>query len=275
MIRRILVGLGGTPFSETATQRAVELAKAHGARLSAATLFDPATLDVGALYSTSVVRAAVDLREERIRALELGLEEAMDFFGASCRAADIPFRIHWESCDPFDEVVSLARYHDLFICGLRGLFDYGIDTDPEASLIRLIRHGVHPTLAVSRSHERIERVLIAYSGSVDSARALKTYVQSGLWPDADICIACFDRKEARRERLAYEAVGYCEAHGRRSVVHHADAPPEKGILDKAESWDADLLVLGDGAHNVIVRKVLGDTLLEVVRQADRPLLLTH
>ena len=33
--------------------------------------------------------------------------------------------------------------------------------------------------------------------------------------------------------------------------------------------------MGDGAHNVIARKVLGDTLLEVVRQADRPLLLTH
>ena len=275
MIRRILVGLGGTPFSETATGRAIELAKAHGAQLSAATLFDPSTLDVGALYPSSVTRAATELREEQIRALEIGLEQAMDHFGAACRREKIPFRIHWESVDPFDQVVSMARYHDLFVCGLRGLFEYGIASDPEASLVRLIRHGVHPTLAVSKSHEEIRRVLIAYSGSVDSARALKTYLQSSLWPEAEICLACFDDKAARRERLTADARAYCEAHGRHPAVHHADAPPDEGILAQADAWNADLIVMGDGAHNVIARKVLGDTLLEVVRQADRPLLLTH
>ena len=33
MIKRILVGLGGTPLSAVATQRAVELAQLHGADL--------------------------------------------------------------------------------------------------------------------------------------------------------------------------------------------------------------------------------------------------
>ena len=58
-------------------------------------------------------------------------------------------------------------------------------------------------------------------------------------------------------------------------MHHADAPPERAILEQAADWDADLVVMGDGAHNVLSRSVLGDTLLDVVRQADRPLLLTH
>jgi nucleotide-binding universal stress UspA family protein len=43
-----------------------------------------------------------------------------------------------------------------------------------------------------------------------------------------------------------------------------------------ESGDPlDLIVMGDGAHGTFARRVLGDTLLHVVRKADRPLFLTH
>ena len=40
MIRRILVGLGGTPYTSVGIQRAVELASRHEAGLTGVTLID-------------------------------------------------------------------------------------------------------------------------------------------------------------------------------------------------------------------------------------------
>jgi nucleotide-binding universal stress UspA family protein len=45
LIRRVLVGLGGSPFSRTATRHAVGLATAHGAEVTGVTLMDPAGFD--------------------------------------------------------------------------------------------------------------------------------------------------------------------------------------------------------------------------------------
>ena len=40
MIKRILLGLGGTPFTDVAIQRVVELAKAHDALITGVTVVD-------------------------------------------------------------------------------------------------------------------------------------------------------------------------------------------------------------------------------------------
>jgi nucleotide-binding universal stress UspA family protein len=40
MIKRVLLGLGGTPFTDVAIQRAVELATVHGALITGVTVVD-------------------------------------------------------------------------------------------------------------------------------------------------------------------------------------------------------------------------------------------
>jgi nucleotide-binding universal stress UspA family protein len=40
MIKRILVGIGGTPFTDVAIQRAIELANIHGSALTGVTVVD-------------------------------------------------------------------------------------------------------------------------------------------------------------------------------------------------------------------------------------------
>ena len=44
MIKRILLGLGGTPFTDVAIQRAVELSKLHGALITGVTVVDTKSL---------------------------------------------------------------------------------------------------------------------------------------------------------------------------------------------------------------------------------------
>ena len=47
MIKRILLGLGGTPFTDVAIQRAVEVSKLHGALITGVTVVDTRSLKSG------------------------------------------------------------------------------------------------------------------------------------------------------------------------------------------------------------------------------------
>jgi len=275
MIRRILVGLGGSPFSRTATRHAVELAAAHGAEVTAVTLMDLARFDASGFCMTGAAREMRAWDEERVRITRDALEEAVSVFETACEKADVTFHVHWESGDPLDQLVSAGRYHDLVICGLRGLFDYGITAHPRDSLVRLIRHGTQPILAVAEQYQKVDRVLVAYSGSPESARALRAFVQLRAWPRCELYVAAFDQDGSGAGELLSDAAAYCEAHGYKPQLHHSPHSPERAILETARRWPADLIVLGDGAHTVLARKILGDTLLHIVRQADRPLFLSH
>jgi nucleotide-binding universal stress UspA family protein len=70
MIKRILLGLGGTPFTDVAIERAVELAKAHGALITGVTVVDTKQLaQVGPVPPGGGTYAA-KLRDKRIAITE-------------------------------------------------------------------------------------------------------------------------------------------------------------------------------------------------------------
>ena len=275
MIRRILVGLGGTPFAGTATRRAIELAAAHGAAVTAVTLLDPARFGDSGLHRTGSASEVREGQDDDFQLTRDALEEAVATFEHECREAGVEHRVLRESGDPLDQLVRTARYHDLVVCGLRGLFEYGLTKSPKESVVRLVRHGVQPILASALKYRPVERVLVAYSGSPDSARAMRAFVQLRLWPRCDLCIASFDKDEERADRHIADAAAYCEAHGYDTTRYHNFERPGEAILETARSWPADLIVMGDGAQGALSRKVLGDTPLHVVRHAERPVFLAH
>jgi len=47
------------------------------------------------------------------------------------------------------------------------------------------------------------------------------------------------------------------------------------LLDAATLWQADMIVMGSSARSVWVRRILGDTLLDVLSQAEIPLFLAQ
>ena len=141
-------------------------------------------------------------------------------------------------------------------------------------LIQLIAKGVRPILAVAQEHRPVRRVLVAYNGSMESAKAFKRFVQMRLWPDITLKIVCFD-KGGEADQLLADAAGYCRIHGYETEVEHVDGSPDKVLLQHAASWNADLVVMGSSSRARIFQHLLGDTTLHAVRHATIPLFLTH
>jgi nucleotide-binding universal stress UspA family protein len=161
------------------------------------------------------------------------------------------------------------------IFGLRSLFEYDLVPDPRSALARLVQSGVRPILAVSRECRPVQKVLIAYSGSMESAKAMKRFVEMRLWPNATLHVVTFDHQSEKAASLVSDAAAYCRAHG--FVTQEANLPgsAKDQLLPYAEAWGADLLVVGNSAKNLLIRQIFGETALHAIQNADRPLFLAQ
>ena len=70
MIKRILLGLGGAPFTDVAIERAVELAKVHGALITGVTVADTRQLTQVGPVPLGGGTYAAKLREQRLTITE-------------------------------------------------------------------------------------------------------------------------------------------------------------------------------------------------------------
>ncbi len=144
MIRRILVGLGGTPFTPTAIRYAVELAKAQQADILGMTVIDRRRLV--ALHKAFLPAQEAIHEMRRLDTIEKNQEQSVADFELACTEAGLPYAATRESGDPFQTMISQARYYDLMIFGLRSLFDYNVvDTAPTDVLARLVSRGISAT----------------------------------------------------------------------------------------------------------------------------------
>ena len=289
MIKRILIGLGGTRFTTVAIQRAVELAKQNEAEVTAVTAMDLKRILQPVPADDQDRRH--DQRQERLDVVKQRVEEAISEFESACTTAGIKHAVQWEFGDPFTRMAELARFHDLMIFGLRSLFDYDFGVEPRNALARLVAHGVHPILAVSDHYREMRRVLLTYSGSPQSAAAIKRFVQLRLWPDAALRIVTFERPADESKRLLAEAAEYLEIHGLTADVHYGPGKPQILIPQHALEWEADLVVLGTSAEKllydddwansesslagVLQRQAVGTTALHLIQNASCALFLSQ
>lgn len=275
-IKRIVVGPAGTTYTPVAITRAVTLAQTHDAEVTGVTVLDARRVR-GLAWMAPPSRKDVDAnRDRRVAITDDRLTRSIHDFEAVCQAEQVKYRVVQESGDAFTKLIELARYHDLMVFGLRSVLEYDfLCPDPQALLMRLVGAGVRPLIAVSREFRQIHHVLIAYSGTMESAKAMKRFAQLGLRPSARLKILTFGVTDDEGRQLTADAADYCQAHG--YTVDRRSNPGEARhlLLAAAALWQADLIVMGNSARSVLLRHVLGDTLQDVLHRVDIPLFLAQ
>ncbi len=249
MIKRILVGLGTSRSASSVADHAIEIAKANAGELLGVAVIDSARLEWTGP-----------------RTIGVGVEDL---------AAGIPHRICQQTGDPFEIVADLVRYHDMCVFGLRGLFEHDVVAEPRDALERLVADGVRPILAVADVQRPIRRVLVAYSGSLESAKTFKHFVQSGLYPQATVRVVHFGSDLATSRRRLEAAQEYFQTHGRTAEIDFPTGDPVRELIPYATAWGADLIVAGNSAKNIVLRRLFGETALQLLRESPLPLYLAQ
>ena len=276
MIRRILVGLAGTPYTDVAIRQAIELAKAHQAELTGVTAVDMARLKHVGAAAIGAEEAAIELRQHRLEVTAAQVELVVAAFEQACEAEGVPHRVRCEEGDAFKSMLSCSRYHDATVFGLRSIFEYYFAREESYKLLgNLVGGGVRPIVAVAREYRPVRRVLVAYKGSRGSAKTLRQFVQLRPWPDAVMRIVTFGRTEEPPEELLENAADYCRAHGIEAETEAIKGSAKARLLAHAAEWKADLIVMGNSHRRFVLRQIFGETMLHVMQNADLPVFLSQ
>lgn len=275
MIKRILVGLGGTEYATAAINEAVAIAIQQKAEVTGVSILDEGRLSYVGSVPIGGAHYARELTEHRLKSANEQIESSIQEFEEACTAAGIRHQVLREVGEPFSLMTKQARYHDLMIFGLQSLFEFDLVPDPQDALVQLVQSGVRPLLAVSRGFYPVNKVLIAYSGSMESAKAMKHFVQMRLWPDAHVRIISFGDGKRDADQLLLDAATYCRAHDLHVETELLAGSPKENLLSYADEWGADLTVIGNSAKNLMLRRIFGETALHAIRNANRPLFLAQ
>lgn len=279
MLSRILVGVSGAPSTEAKIALSLEMARLHGASITVFSvvnrdqLLKVGPVPLGATYY------AERMGQDRIEHSLAAAEEAIERFSVACSAAAVRVRIVREQGNPFENLVKAWRYHDLCVLGTRGWFDHGLVPEPENALLRLISQGMRPLVAVPATVRAVKRVLIAYNGSLESAKAMKQFLQAPPWEGLEVHIVCVGAAKTGEDAqvLLTDAASYARDHGHEPSVSNPPCPaaPWETLLDRAAEIGADLIVLGSSYRRILLSERFGRNTINLIRTAELPLFLSH
>ena len=274
MIKRILVALSGSPYTESAIAQAIELARVHQASLTGVTVVNTRAAGEVGSFPAGTGHLALELKQHRLDLIRQNVDESIALFEEISGRERLPYQVVREEGDPFERLIELWYYHDLTVVGLRGFFAYGVLDEPDDWLKTLLKAGARSILAVAEAPRPLRKVLLAYNGSVEAARAMKSFAQKQLVPQAQLRIVCYRARHSTADAVLANAAAYCRDHGFDVETANPSGRARDHLLDEARTWGADLVVLGSTPRQR-PRFVLSDTALRAIRDADLPLFLTQ
>ena len=85
----------------------------------------------------------------------------------------------------------------------------------------------------------------------------------------------FKEGPGREQFLLKDAAEFCAAHGFDVKTDALEGKARSDLLPFVRENDADLIVMGNSVNSALLRRLMGDTVLETIKSADRALFLSQ
>ncbi len=281
MIKRILVGLDPDDDTRHATDYAIQMAVHHGAEVTGLAVVDERDIETAAAPELYMYKAPM-VREELSEEARQTARKLIDQFEERVKDSDVEFADTVEEGVPFERIIEDMKYHDLLVIGREPHFFYHEPEQRTDTLEKVVTEGVSPVLVVADAFRPVQKVLLAYDGSVPAARAMQQFVQHRPFgTEATLEVVNVrsrgDKSVDESKLLLKLAQSYCSAHGfnvsTASIETHGDTGAQ--ILHHAEEIDADLVVAGAHAMSRVRKWVIGSATEHLLVESDLPLFLYH
>lgn len=272
MVRSILVGIHGTPFSQSAVQFSLELAKKYRASLIGLGVVDVPNL----CPPESVPLGAGPFKHERdeavLKAAHEKIGQLLAEFTQRCAAAGVTCRTMKLEGDAAECLVTESQRADLLVVGKKRM----AEDDWEASshtLHCILHQTARPVLCVPEKSVGGSPVLVAYDGSLQAAKALQLFVASGISGGREIHLLTVAEDGPA---VAQRGVEFLHAHGLQVHTHlEEENQAVEQILQTAKRLEAGLIVMGAYGQPRLREFVFGSVTKRVLRETEIPLFLYH
>lgn len=275
MIRNILVPIEDSEFSKAATHLAIQIAKEHDVQLSVMAVIDKPDIEkslgavpLGGMYY------ALKAEKKKLTEAETKARDLVDDFSKACKKDGVTCQLIVREGEPVEVISDEAKYHDLAIMGLKTLFKYGAKDD-DNTLEGYLSHAGQPVIAVPKSYQPIRKILVAYDGTLPSARAIHSFLQFGIWNKQHVTLLNVHDDKEEGDLLLERMGSLLQTHQVNFEKIHMYGNPQEVILNYAKENDINLIALGAYGRDKITRFLFGDTTKVILENSEVPLFLDH
>lgn len=255
MVKSLLIYLDEAHTAPGLIEFGVSLAAARHARVRGLTLRDMRRFH-SAATSESAIRCCREY--QRLNEAEEWQSEARDRLTAACSAADVDFEVRSAQGDPFEILPREAQFHDLTVTSVPSPQPRAAQTlRREATLsasevLNLLARGVQPMLVLRTPALPIRRVLLVSDGTAASQSAVREFLRSELFPQAEMRLFAIGRTNEQARELLRELSEYTRQRGRKVERGYLCGNARTTILPYATKWQADLVVTGHRQQSALL-----------------------
>lgn len=280
MIKRILVPLDPTPFTDTAIELATTIARFNKAELTGMVVLDIPGIEKsigpiplgGLYYADQISKAKEREAKDRIKTL-------LEKFKQKCKKEGIPCHEAELQGSPSERIIQESIYYDAVMIGLRTNFHFETEDKPGDSLAKLLEetvtpvYGVPETLQIPNIPEEKVKVLIAFDGSLPAARALQRFAQLAPTDFFEITILSSEEERETADFYLNNAEEFLRAHGffnikKEWTYESIIEAVEKKYLD----W-AHIVVVGAHSKKGLFDFMVGSLTNYLIEIAKKPVLI--
>jgi nucleotide-binding universal stress UspA family protein len=284
MLRSILVGLDGSDYSKSAIDAGIYLARKTGALLVGLGVVDEPTIREAEprLVGAGVPYAEPVLYRERIASARREVELFLGQFSRRCSEAEVAFKVLEDVGTPHEQIELQAQRYDLILMGQQTRFHFETQEGYDDTVHRVLKNSPRPVITVParlkmNPDEPGHTVLVAYDGSLQSARALHAFQTSGIAGVLPTIVVTASPEQGQAARTAERAIDYLRFHeikAEAEPVTSQDAPA-RVLLASAKKHKSVLIVMGGYGQPILREFFLGSVTRTVLAGSPVPLFLYH
>lgn len=276
MLKSLLVLLNDARRAYQASDLARSWASSHEALLVGLSVLDVESL----CGDEPVPMAGMSAKEQRDQAI---LEDARsklaavrDRFQSLDTQAHVPSKLLDEEGHPADVIAREAQRYDLVLVD-QPQSPPALGTLSSDQLVAVVKHCPRPLIVVPSRPTAETDVVIAYDGSLQAARAVQAFAQSGLAKGRQVRVVGAAEHFVTATRRVDRAVDFLNRHGitAKAVPVTSEEDPAAVILDHLTLYPTGLLVMGTFGQNMVREVLFGSVTRRLIEHCPVPIFLYH
>jgi nucleotide-binding universal stress UspA family protein len=278
MIEKILVGLDGSEYSETAVQHGLYLAQRFHATLHGVHVLDIVQIESPLLHDLSGAIGAAplfNLTAQMRQSLELRGELLLQQFRQACERAQVPYVEHLVPGVIATEILRLAADMDLVLLG-RGGLHIGLSKALLGSVVAtVVRRSGKPIMVTPLGYYLPRRPLVATDGSPSALAALDYAALFAKTLEVPLHVVHCTTEATTGQELLDASRARLAGLGVTCATELCVGNAHEDLVSYMIAHGHDMLCAGAFGHKRIVEWVLGSTTQYLLRTCPGPLLLCH
>ncbi|MFA8341819.1 MAG: universal stress protein [Rhodothermaceae bacterium] len=280
VIKRILLPLDTSPYTDSAMKFAAKIAKHHNAEITGLVILDIPGIEksvspvpLGAIYYTE------QPDQEKKKEAELHIKQLLDKFKKFCSEKGIRHKEAQLQGSPSDRILAESIYYDAVVMGLRTFFHFETSDKPGDSLIKLLDNSVTPIYAVPQIYdmpspdEKKLKILLTISDFLPSARAIQRFVQVATPDTVEVCLIAEVKDENSAEFNLNQAELYLQSHGFEVLKKEWTDRKLSDHIDEFYIGKVDILVIGNDVKKGLFSVSVNEVIKNMIKLNRVPLLI--